>query len=361
MGLDKTADDHKHMLHALTLAAKGAGRCSPNPMVGCVVVKNSKVIASGYHQKSGSDHAEINALKKIKYHAVGTTMYVTLEPCCHFGKTPPCVDAVIRSGIKRVVIAMQDPNPLTNGRSIKKLEAAGIKVSVGICGDQAKQLNRFFIKAITKKRPYVIVKVAQSLDGKISTHKGKQGWITGERAKGYVQDLRSKVDAVMVGRGTVKIDNPMLNVRDARRPQPKRVILDPQLTVSLESLLFKVPGGDVVLVCGLSTEHRRVLSFKKHGVVVLCVKKNQRGGLDLDDALLCLYKNGINSVLVEGGAKVFSSFARSNLVDEWQFIVAPRVVGSQGLGAFEGAGPVGFKVLGTGRLGDDILICASSR
>lgn len=202
---------------ALKLAGKAAGQVSPNPMVGCVIVRKGKIISRGFHEKFGEAHAEINALKKINSKADGATMYVNLEPCHHFGKTPPCVDAVLASGVKRVVIAMQDPNPLTAGKSIKKLRASGIRVDVGVCEQEARFLNRFFIKYITKKMPYVIVKVAQSLDGKISNKPGKQFWLTGSRAKKHVQDLRSRVDAVLVGRGTVAIDDPQLSVRDKKK------------------------------------------------------------------------------------------------------------------------------------------------
>lgn len=325
--------DEKFMQFALKLAEKGAGLVSPNPMVGCVIVKNRKILAQGFHEKFGAAHAEINALKKIKFKAAGTTLYVNLEPCHHFGKTPPCVDAVMASGVKRVVIAMQDPNPLTSGKSIEKLRRAGVKVTVGICKAQAKILNKAFIKFVTKKMPYVIVKVAQSLDGKISNKPGRKFWFTGERAVKHVQNLRSRVDAILVGRGTVAIDDPQLNVRDKSKPQPKRIVLDSSLKTNLRRKIFHTQGGKIIFFCSLKPNHKRVKQFEKKGVRVLCLPSQKKP--DLRKILKKFHDLNVASVLVEGGAQIFTSFLKSaKLVDEWRFIVSPSLVGQKGVPAF---------------------------
>ena len=214
------------------MAKKGRGRVAPNPMVGCVIVRQGKVLSSGYHAKYGGPHAEINALKKIRFWASGATMYVTLEPCHHFGKTPPCVDAVIASGVRRVVIAMKDPNPKTNGKSVRKLKAAGIEVSLGVCEAEARELNKIFITNIEQCRPHVVVKVAQTLDGKIAFKRNQRSKITGKKSFDYVQKLRANIDAEVVGRGTVQIDNPKLNVRDRKKTQPMGDVMDAGLRVS---------------------------------------------------------------------------------------------------------------------------------
>lgn len=347
---------------ALTLARKGSGRVSPNPMVGCVLVKNGKILSQGYHQKFGGVHAEVNALKKISGKARGATMYVTLEPCHHFGKTPPCVDAVIQSGVSRVVIAMQDPNPLTAGKSIKKLKRAGIAVTVGVCGDAAKWLNRFFIKHITTGLPYVIAKVAQSVDGKIAAQKGCRTQITGDGAAQYVQKLRSSVDAVLVGKNTVQVDDPLLNVRDPKKPQPWRVILDSEL-----SLVKKIPhlkilnsqGGSVVFVTVLPRAHARVKKLKSLGCEILQARQI-KGRVDLRDMLCQLGKLGVTSILVEGGQKIFTAFAKARLVDEWQVLVSPVTLGEKGLSVFSEMIP-DFELNEQALLGEDLLLTSHGK
>lgn len=349
--------DQKFMKLALSLARKGSGRVSPNPLVGCVIVKNGKILSQGYHQKFGGAHAEVNALKKISGKARGATMYVTLEPCHHFGKTPPCVDAVIQSGVSRVVIAMQDPNPLTAGKSIKKLKRAGIAVTVGVCGDAAKKLNRFFNKHITTGLPYVIAKVAQSVDGKIAAQKGQRTQITGEKAGRYVQKLREEVDAVLVGKNTVQVDDPLLNVRDPKKPQPRRVILDSRLTLVQKIPHLKIlnsQGGPVIFVTVLSPAHTRVKKIKSLGCDVLHVNQI-KGHVDLRDMLCQLGKLGVTSILVEGGQKIFTAFAKARLVDEWQVLVSPVILGEKGLNVFDEM-ITDIEFSGQGLLGEDLLL-----
>lgn len=349
-------NDKQFMSRALELAKKGEGRVSPNPMVGCVIVRGGRIIAEGYHRKFGGPHAEINALRKIGFQAPGATMYVTLEPCHYHGKTPPCVEPVIASGVKRVVIAMKDPHPGTNGRSIRRLKAAGITVTTGVCRRAAQTLNKVFIKNVKKRLPYVIVKVAQSLDGKIATRAGKQTRITGPAAGKYVQDLRARVDGVLVGRGTVAMDDPRLNVRDRTKRQPRRVILDSRLSTSLKARIFLTHGGRILFVCRLPAGHRRVRAFEKRGAKVICLTGRSKKKGPLRPVLKRLFKEGLGVILVEGGREIFTSFLRENLVDEWIFLVAPKVIGRKGLPAFDTERPGRFEFLESRMLGTDVLI-----
>ena len=402
------------MQQALALAKKGQGHVSPNPMVGCVIVKNNRILAEGYHKKYGFSHAEINTLRKLKNRAKGATMYVTLEPCFHEGKTPPCVDAVIASRVRRVVIAMKDPNPLTSGKSIRRLKAKGISVNVGVCAKEAKALNRFFRKHITTGLPYVIAKVAQSLDGKIAARQGEQTWLTGKKARAYVQDLRKTVDAILVGRRTVEIDQPALNVRGKGSPQPIRVVLDSKGRLLRKKKIFLKEGGPVILAkinsIGTAKKYRdprggsivgaiprnRPTEGRKHGfaptlknsvrqkdgsvlrlklartprgdifqqfhikffknsISILPCRRGFRGQVSLTDLLKKLGRLGISSVLVEGGSQVFTSFFKEGLVDEWQFFIAPKRLGSKAVPTFsKGRGP-DLRKAKTSQIGKDIL------
>lgn len=346
----------KFMRQALALAEKGEGKVSPNPMVGAVVVKNHKIIGQGYHKKFGGPHAEVFALKEAGEKAKGATLYVTLEPCYHHGKTPPCVEAVIESGVKRVVIAMKDPNPLTAGKSIRKLTANKIDVLLGVCKKNAQELNISFIHALKHKRPYIVVKVAQSLDGMITTHKGQQGWITGQQSKKFVQDLRKKMDGVLVGSGTLTIDDPLLNVRNLKSKQPTRIILSQSLKVSPSAAVLKSVGGKVIFFTSresFKNSNKKLLSHQNVEIITVGKKGNL---LDLSEVMDELYQRGIHRLLVEGGQKVFSSFADADMADEYLFLVAPKIVGSKGLSAFSGISK-SFKILKEIRnIGDDLLL-----
>lgn len=321
--------DLTFMQQALDLAKKGLRQVSPNPMVGCVIVKSGKVIGQGYHKKFGGAHAEVNALKSVKSSTQNSTVYVTLEPCAHFGKTPPCVNALIEAGVKRVVIAMKDPNPLTKGKSIRKLKAKGIEVVVGVCEKEAKFLNRVFICNQTKGRPYVIVKIAQSLDGKIAAQKGKQTWLTGKEAVQYVHKLRSLVDAVMVGAGTIKADNPQLNVRFGKKSHsPQVVVLDGRLSTSPKAKCFHSSQSKKFVMTSVSDKSSKLKTFQKQNIETLCLPEFNKGPIPIPTALQVLYQNQIGSVLVEGGAEIFNQFAKHpEFVDEWQFIIAPIILG----------------------------------
>lgn len=317
--LRQTLNDECFISRCLELATNGAGAVSPNPMVGAVVVRNGKILAEGFHQKFGGPHAEIEALRKLNFRAHGATLYVNLEPCCHFGKTPPCVDRVIASGIKNVVISHLDPNPRVSGRSVKKLQKYGVKVKVGVLKGNALFLNRFFDIWVRENRPYVIAKMAISLDGKIAQkpplpfgeRAGVRGratsWITGPIARRRVHEIRSQVDAILVGAGTVLADDPRLTVRGVKvARQPLRVILDSR---------GRVPGSAKI--------------FKTGGPVVIVGKKGRR--VSVSQLLRKLAKKGISSVLVEGGSEVFRSFQRSGLIDEMILHVAPKLLGDGAL------------------------------
>lgn len=329
----QSSQDKIFMLKALKLARKGKGHVEPNPMVGCVIVREGKVVASGFHKRFGDDHAEIDALKKINFKAEGATLYVTLEPCHHFGKTPPCVDAVIKSGVRRVVIAMQDPNPKTCGKSIRKLNQAGLTVNVGVCERETRALNPNFIFAMQHQRPHVIFKTAESSNGMISSGVGQQTAITGSLVQKYVHRLRAAVDAVLVGANTVRVDNPQLNVRGIRGArQPLRVILDSKLSLDSRAKIFSSTSGGVILCCTLTEHHIRVKKFRKHGVTVLCFKsKSKSGRVPLLQMLHELQRLGVHSLLVEGGAEVFTAFAKADLIDEWHRFVAPVVLPADGV------------------------------
>lgn len=352
--------DQQFMHRAIELAERARGHVSPNPLVGCVVVKNGNVLAEGYHKRFGGDHAEVVALKKLRFTATGATLYVSLEPCHHVGKTPPCVNTVIQAGVKRVVIAMRDPNPLTAGKSIRKLKRAGIEVTVGVCRNEALRQNSSFVKAHTKGLPFVVAKVAQSLDGKIAAKKGTQTQITGREAMAYVQKLRAQVDAILVGRSTVEIDDPRLNVRNRKSPQPKRVILDSNLKLKGDEKIFRSHGGKVILVCGLKSDHPKVKKWQKRGVEVLCVSRTKQG-LSLKHTLKHLLKTGIQSVLLEGGSQVFTSFAKAHLVDEYRILMSPKIYGPLGVPAFASKMPLSAHLSTSETLGPDLLLTFKKR
>ena len=293
---------------ALKLAQKGEGKTSPNPMVGAVIVRNGKILSTGYHRRAGLPHAEIEALKKIRFKAEGATLYCNLEPCAHTGRTPPCVDAVIRSGISRVVVAHEDPNPKVHGRSIGKMKKGGLQVKLGVLQKEAEYLNRFFITWITKKRPHIILKAAISRDGKIAPDpklrkKRRPFWLTGPRARLQVHELRSGVDAILVGSGTVLADDPRLTVRMKKGVyQPLRIVLGNRRRIPRNSRIFG-PGGRLVIA-----RPRRLGAFLRE-----------------------LAKKGVSSILVEGGAKVFESFLKAGFCDEIILFVSPKILGEGGV------------------------------
>lgn len=330
-----TRDDLEFMQQALRLAEKGRGAVSPNPMVGCIMVKNGKKIGAGYHRGFGLPHAEVEAFKEAltrENSFEGSTVYVTLEPCCHSGenkKTPPCVPYLIESGVKRVVIAMLDPNPEVAGRSVRMLKRAGITVDVGCLQSQSQELNKGFCTWITKNRPYVSVKVAASLDGKIATKSGDSKWITSPESRKLVYELRDLSDAILVGKGTVLADNPHLK---GHTTEPLRVILDSTLKTPLASHVYET--GKVIVMSTPQASPAKIATFNKHGIEVCILPE-----LTVKRVLKELAQRGVTSVFVEGGSSVFGSFFDSDSADCIYWFTAPLIIGgASALGAVGGEG-----------------------
>lgn len=328
--------NEKYMMRCLALASKGSGNVSPNPLVGCVIVKNDKIIAEGYHKKYGSFHAERNAINnaiKKGINLKGSTLYVNLEPCAHFGKTPPCVDLIIENKIKRVVVGVKDPYYLVAGKSIRKLNQRGIKVLVGVLEDESRELNKFFFKYVATGLPYIMLKAAQTIDGKITDRNYKSKWISSEESRKFVHKLRTTYDAVLVGKNTVERDNPELTVRKAEGRNPFRIIIDKNLKLSLNKKVFSDRHTNKTIVLTTKSADKKIVDAlnKKSVKVVFCKVKN--GVVDLKDALKRIAKLGINSIIAEGGAKTYSEFLRLNLVDEFMIFIAPKIMG-EGINAF---------------------------
>lgn len=324
------------MKRCIELALRGSGYVHPNPRVGCVLLKDGKVIAEGWHKKAGAPHAEIDALQSAREDPAGATLVVNLEPCVHHGKTPPCVDAIIEKNIARVVIGTLDPNPIVNGKGVEKLRAAGIDVLVGVLEDQCQWINRYFFKYIRTGIPYVILKVAQTLDGFIATLDGTSQWITNELSRKRVHQLRSEVRAVLIGSRTALYDNPSLTTRLVSGPSPYRIILDPDLSLPLHLKLF---SDDYATQTMIACRKEKLLSekakiFREKQVELLAVPEKTPGKFDLIALLNILGEKEIPALLVEGGAYTFSQFVEENLVDEYHFFIAPKLLG-RGIAPFE--------------------------
>ena len=358
--------DEKFMRRALALAAKGRGRTSPNPMVGAVIVKKRRIIGQGYHKKIGSLHAEIIALQEAGREAAGATLYLNLEPCCHYGLTPPCVREVIKAGLKRVVIAMADPNPKVNGKGIAALRKAGITTEVGLLAQEAEQLNEAFVKYITTGLPFVILKLAMSLDGKIATKTGDSKWITSERSRNYVHKLRDQVDAVCVGIGTILRDNSRLTSRLKGRKgrDPVRVIVDSLLKVPLRANIFTEKStANNIIVTTRNSFFKRKREIERTGSVLLEVGTCGRNKVDLLEMARELGKRGITSLMIEGGAEIAASALQVGIIDKLVFFLSPKIVGGK-----SAPGPVGgegiamvsdaikLHRLKTKHFGEDIMI-----
>lgn len=329
-----------YMARALQLAKRGLYTTDPNPRVGCVLVKEDQIVAEGWHRKAGERHAEIEALKVAGEEARGATAYVTLEPCSHTGKTPPCVDQLIAAGIRRVVCAMQDPNPLVSGEGFEKLRQAGVKVVNGVLEQQAKELNPGFIKRMRQKLPLVRCKLAMSLDGRTAMASGESQWITGAAARSDVQRLRARSSAIITGVGTVSLDNPSLTVRSEElgldnaqevvMHQPLRVVLDSQFRIPVRAKLLSQPGD--VLVVGAEENNART-ALSGQGVETLTLSSTT-GRVDLLAVLKELARRECNEVLVEAGATLSGAFLQQGLVDELVIYVAPKLLGGEARGLF---------------------------
>ncbi len=328
MTIDSDAD---YMAKAIRLAEKGRYTTDPNPRVGCVLVKEQSIIAEGWHMISGCAHAEVAALSQV-VDAKGATAYVTLEPCSHRGKTGPCCEALITAGISRVVIAMQDPNPLVSGKGINKMLEAGISVECGVLQEDAEALNRGFIKRMTTGLPFISSKLAMSLDGRTAMASGESKWITSAEARADVQKLRAENSVILTGINTILADDPSLNVRmDAEVLQPIRVILDSRLQMPLTAKMLGLPGQTWVLTC--SQDKRQIAKLENAGAIVFQINSKQEQ-LDLPAVMVFLGQQQINSVLVEAGAILNGALLDANLIDEWLIYMAPCVLGDQGRGLF---------------------------
>ena len=312
------------MLRALELAEKARGKTSPNPMVGAVIVRDNTIVGEGFHLRAGEHHAEIIALEHAGENARGATLYINLEPCCHYGKTPPCTDAIIAAGIRKVYMAILDPNPLVQGKGKSILEQAGIETSVGCCAQQARQLNEIFCYWIERRLPFVIAKFAMSLDGKIATKTGHSRWISSRESRIFSHKMRNEIDAILVGANTVKKDNPMLTTRlenmDVRHPV--RIVMDSKKGLPHDAKIFSsaLPGQTI-----LATTVAQ--SFPQNVEVIVLPENN--GGVCINSLLKELGKRGITSLLVEGGGTILSGFLANNHVNKILAFVAPMIIGGK--------------------------------
>lgn len=353
------------MARCIALARRALGRTSPNPMVGALLSKSGRVVAEGYHMGPGTDHAESLVLRAAGRRAQGATLYVNLEPCCVEGRTPPCVPAIISASVKRVVAAMLDPNPNVNGRGVKQLRSAGVGVDVGVLEERARRLNEVFSKWITQGMPFVVVKTAMTLDGKIATRTGKSRWISSPEARRSARRLRGMYDAVMVGAKTAALDDPLLTVRDPARParrDPTRIVVDSRCRTPLRSrLLSSSDEAPIILTTSLAPKARRDALAERGAQVIVCSRRGDR--VNLKDALRRLGVLGVTSLLVEGGGELAWSFFELGLPDKAIWIISPKVFGGRAAKTpVEGEGVSlperGFRlaVASVRRIGPDVVV-----
>jgi diaminohydroxyphosphoribosylaminopyrimidine deaminase/5-amino-6-(5-phosphoribosylamino)uracil reductase len=355
-------DDEYWMRRVLRLAEKGRGRTSPNPMVGAVLVKDGRVAGEGYHARAGETHAEIIALRKGGEGTRDATLYINLEPCSHHGKTPPCAPALIEAGVKRAVVGMEDPNPVVKGRGLEMLRQAGIDVEVGILEKACLSLNEAFSKYIRIKEPFVILKIASTLDGKIATRDGKSKWITGEASRRFVHRLRNQVDGLLVGIGTILKDDPMLTARIRGGKDPYRIVLDSRLRIP-EKAKVVVHNPEKTIIATTDRASRKSLErLKKRGIRVLILDSRQ-GKVNLRSLLSRLGEMEMTSLLVEGGSEVNGSFLNEGLIDKIFLFLAPKLLGGlEAPGIFGGSGMISLEnalllnPLKVKKVGEDLLL-----
>ncbi|MDD3013486.1 MAG: bifunctional diaminohydroxyphosphoribosylaminopyrimidine deaminase/5-amino-6-(5-phosphoribosylamino)uracil reductase RibD [Candidatus Gastranaerophilales bacterium] len=315
--------DERYIKECIELAKFGEGKVSPNPFVGSIVLdKNGNVVGRGYHMKCGEAHAEINALNEAGEKAICGIIYINLEPCSHFGKTPPCADRIISSGVKKVVVGMVDPNPQVAGEGLKKIRAAGIEVTSGILEGECKKLNEIFIKHITNNKPFIAIKTASTTDGKIATRTGSSKWITSDSARAEVQRLRNKYDAILTGSGTVIKDNPSLTCRLEGGRNPVRIIIDSELKTGPNSNVYNNDGTKIFIATSEKAEGK----YSENVEIIRCPLTNE-GKINLKFLTDELYKKGIRSILVEAGGKLNGAFLKNSLVDKFYFFIAPKILG----------------------------------
>ena len=361
----RTAADERFMRRTLELAAKALGRTSPNPVVGAVIVRNGRIIGEGFHRRAGLPHAEREALRRITETARGATIYVNLEPCSHYGRTPPCADALIEAGIKRVVVGMVDPNPLVQGRGLRRLRRAGIAVATGVLREECERLNEDFACFIRTGRPFVTLKLAASLDGRIAAASGDSQWISGEQSRRVVHELRNRVDAILVGAETVRNDDPRLTCRMRGGRDPLRVVLDGRLSIMPSARVCTQPSTAPTLIA-TSEDHGRgekQAQLEAQGVQVVCLP-GKNGQVPLRPLLVELGRRGHKSVLIEGGGRIAAAALREGVVDKVLFFYAPLLLGGEGRAMI---GPLGIDRVAAGqklhtitveRIGKDILVAA---
>ena len=334
---------------ALELARVGAGDVNPNPLVGAVIVRDGVVVGRGYHRVFGGPHAEVFALEEAAEQSRGATLYVTLEPCCHVGKTPPCTDRIIEAGIAQVVVATRDPNPLNNGQGIEALRGAGIEVVEGALRDAAERMNEVFLTYMRTGRPFVHLKMAVSLDGRIATRTGHAKWISSEASREAAHRLRRKYSGILAGTGTVLSDDPALTVRHVVGKDPVPIVLDPSGRIPSDARLLARPPYPIIVTSEMSEPREAVLTAS--GARVWRVPRSQEGGLDLSSLLRRLGTEGIDSVLIEGGGETAARFLDAGLVDKVTFFVAPVLIG--GRDAIPAIGGIGAETMADAwRLGD---------
>jgi diaminohydroxyphosphoribosylaminopyrimidine deaminase/5-amino-6-(5-phosphoribosylamino)uracil reductase len=355
------ASDRDFMRQALELASRGLYTTTPNPRVGCVIVRDGAVAGTGWHEKAGMPHAEVLALDEAGERARGATLYVNLEPCSHHGRTPPCVDAVIPAGIRRVVAAMKDPNPKVAGEGFAKLRAAGIEVESGVMEEEARELNIGFVARMARGRPWVRMKIAASLDGRTALANGKSQWITGEEARADGHRWRARACAVLTGHGTVRDDDPQLNVRGVDTPrQPLKIVVDSRFETPLSARLLK---DGKTLVAGAVNEKPRIAALEKAGADTVIIP-NDRGKVELFKLMEELARRGLNEIHVEGGTKLNGSLLQAGVVDELLVYLAPSVIGDSGRGMFdlpelsELAQKTALSIQNVGRVGADLRVLA---
>jgi len=357
-----SAMDEFFMKRALKLAGKGEGWASPNPMVGAVIVKEGKIIGEGYHKRFGENHAEINAIDNASESIEGATLYVTLEPCSHYGKTPPCVERIIDAKASGVVIGTTDPNPLVSGKGIEILENHGIKTTVGILEEKCRALNEKYFKFIETRIPFITLKYAQTIDGRIATSTGRSKWISSGPSLKYAHKLRSHHDGVLVGVGTVLKDDPELTVRLVRGRNPVRIVVDPFLKIPVNARIFgnQKDSKTIIAATSRSADEKRTL-LKEKGIEIIVIDEGDNNHVDMKKLLIELGKREISSILVEGGSKIITSFVKERLFDRMVVITAPKILGK----GIEAIGDLGIEKMDDSigltfdkvyRKGDDIIV-----
>lgn len=356
-------EHEKYMTHAINLAEKGKGSVNPNPLVGSVIVKNGKIIGEGYHEKFGSAHAEVNAFNHATEDPEGADMYVTLEPCSHYGKTPPCALKIIEKKVKRVFISQLDPNPLVSGKGVKLLKDAGIEVFVGINEEESKKQNEIFLKYIQTKKPFVALKYAMTLDGKIATRSKDSKWITNEKSRAFVHDLRNEYQAILVGANTILADDPMLTTRrDVPSRNPIRIILDPELVINLDAHVVKTAQNiRTIIYTSRQVDLTKMALLKEKNVEIY--QMDATPNFNLNEVVSHIGQLSIDSVLVEGGSFVHAKMIEENIADKAYVFIAPKIIGGKealtpigGIGVDKMSEAYQLKNITMKTFDDDILI-----